>query len=366
MKRIRVAAAARNIPLGTITVTIGMVAGTYLLGRLLYLLRDVVVIVLVAGFLSLLLEPGVRALQRWGVHRRGAAVGVVMFAAFLVLCGLALAFGHPMVNELTRLAKGLPGYVARAEQGKGWIGHLIRQYHLETWVSQNAPKLATLAGDLGRPALALGSGALKALGILVTIFVLTLMLLLEAPAAKTAFLSRVAPARAATYQRIGRRVSRGVVGYMLADFLTSIIAGVVVFITLTALSVPYPYAWALWVALVDFLPTIGGALAGIPTVAFALVRSFTAAAITAAVFLVYMEIENHVLNPMIMSRTVKVSPLVVLLAVLAGAELGDWAGGLLAGVAGALLAVPLAGAAQVLAQELWDARSEAWTPPSEA
>lgn len=366
LTRARDAAAARNVPLATITATIGILAATYLLGRLLYLLRDVVVIVLVAGFLALLLNPEVLALQRWGLRRRGAAVGVVMLGAFLVFCGLALAFGHPMVNELTRLAKDLPQYVARAEAGKGWIGHLIRHYHLTTWVSQNAPKLVTLAGDLGRPALAVGSGAVKALGILLTIFVLTFMLLLEAPAARTGFLSRVPTPKAQTYQRVGRRVSQAVAGYMLADFMTSLVAGVVVFVTLTALSVPYPYAWALWVAMVDFLPTIGGALAGIPTVAFALLHSFTAAVVTTVVFLVYTGIENHVLNPIIMSRTARVSPLVVLLAVLAGAELGDWAGGPVAGVAGALLAVPLASALQVMAEELWRAPSHDHDHPGRA
>jgi predicted PurR-regulated permease PerM len=86
------------------------------------------------------------------------------------------------------------------------------------------------------------------------------------------------------------------------------------------LGVPFAGFWALWVALVDFLPTIGGALAGIPTVLFALAHSLTAGVATAVVFLLYTFLENHVLNPVVMSRTVKVNPLLVMISVLIGAD----------------------------------------------
>jgi hypothetical protein len=81
------------------------------------------------------------------------------------------------------------------------------------------------------------------------------------------------------------------------------------------------------VALVDFLPMVGGALAGIPTVLFALGHSLTAGIVTAAVFIAYQQAENHLLNPVIMSRTVKVNPLLILVSVLIGTSIGDWVGG---------------------------------------
>ena len=114
---------------------------------------------------------------------------------------------------------------------------------------------------------------------------------------------------------------------MLGNFLTSLIAGIVVYVTLLVTGVPFPVLWALWVALVDFLPMIGGALAGIPTVLFAPTHSLTAGIITLVVFLTYTQLENHVLNPVVMSRTVKVSPLLVLLSILIGASSATgWAG----------------------------------------
>jgi predicted PurR-regulated permease PerM len=110
------------------------------------------------------------------------------------------------------------------------------------------------------------------------------------------------------------------------------------------------------VALVDFLPMIGGALAGIPTVLFAFIAGGpTAGIVTAVVFAVYTQIENHVLNPVVMSKTVRINPLLVFIAVLAGASLGSQIGGLPGGFVAALLAIPTAGALQVLVKEAWQA-----------
>ena len=115
---------------------------------------------------------------------------------------------------------------------------------------------------------------------------------------------------------------------MAGNLLTSLIAGTVVFVTLLILGVPFPLLWGLWVALVDFLPMIGGAPAGIPTVLFAFIAGgLTAGIVTAVVFAVYTQIENHVLNPVVMSKTVRINPLLVFIAVLAGASLGSLIGG---------------------------------------
>jgi len=141
---------------------------------------------------------------------------------------------------------------------------------------------------------------------------------------------------------------------MLGNLLTSLIAGAVVLVTLLLLGVPFPFLWALWVALVDFLPMIGGALAGIPTVLFAAGHSLTAGIVTLVVFLIYTQVENHVLSPVIMSRTVRVNPLLVLVSILVGASLGTWIGGIFGGLVAALLAIPTAGAIHVMLREAWE------------
>jgi predicted PurR-regulated permease PerM len=201
----------------------------------------------------------------------------------------------------------------------------------------------------------LGKGAVTLLIALLTIFVLVLLLLLEGPKMRVGLLGLMARARAERYSRIAREVNRSVTGYMLGNFLTSLIAGIVVLVTLLVLGVPFPFLWALWVALVDFLPMIGGALAGIPTVLFAATHSLTAGIVTLVVFLIYTQLENHVLNPIVMSRTVKVNPLLVLISILVGASLGSLIGGIFGGFVAAFLAIPAAGALQVMVREIWQA-----------
>jgi len=351
--RLWAAAQVRGIPLRAILATVGVVVAVYLLGKVVFRLKDVILLIVVAAFLTAILNPLVVALQRWKIRRRGWAVTVVTFWAVLVFLGLAAAFGLPLAHAITNLAHKLPVYVNAAQHGRGWIGHLVTRYHIQSWVQKNTPKLVTFGEGLTKPALTLGKGALSLLLELFTIFILTLLLLLEGSKMRGWLLDNMSPARSERYSRIAHEVNRSVAGYMLGNILTSVIAGLVVFVTLLVTGVPFPFLWALWVALVDFLPMIGGALAGIPTVLFAATHSLTAGIITLVVFLVYTQIENHILNPVVMSKTVRVNPLLVLLSILIGASIGSWIGGTFGAFVAALLAIPAAGALQVVGRELW-------------
>ncbi len=359
--RVLSAAAAHGVPLATIVAAVAVVAATYLAGKLIYRLRDVVLLMAVAGFVAVILNPLVVYLQHRRI-RRGWAVAIVTVWAALVFVGLVVAFGYPLVNGLSHLSEQLPAYVRDAEHGHGWVGHLVRRFHLTAWATRNAPKLRSVAASLARPALNVGRGAISLLLTLATVAALVVLLLLEGPRMRQGLLGLMSPARADRCSRVAGEINRSVTGYALGDLLTSLIAGVVVFVTLISLGVPFPLLWALWVALVDFLPMVGGALAGIPTVLFAAGHSLTAGIITAAVFLSYQQLENHVLNPVVMSRTVKINPLLVLVAVLVAASIGDWLGGFFGSFVAALLAIPAAGALQVIARELWQATAPQGVP----
>jgi predicted PurR-regulated permease PerM len=314
--RLRRAAAARGVPLPTILVTVAVLAVTYLAAKLAYRLRDVLLLIVVAGFIALILNP------------------------FVVL-----------VQRRVRL----PGYVHDAALGHGWIGHLVRRFHLTEWVTRNAPNLEAVGAKLARPALTFGKGAVSVLAALATVAALALLLLLEGPLMRRNLLGLMSPPRAARYARVAHEINQSVTGYVLGDLLTSLIAGLVVFVALAATGVPFPLLWALWVALVDFLPMIGGALAGIPTVLFATSHSLTAGVVTLAVFVGYQQLENHVLNPVVMSRTVNVNPLLVLVSILIGSSIGDWFGGYFGAFVAALLSIPCASALQVIVREIWRA-----------
>jgi predicted PurR-regulated permease PerM len=282
----------------------------------------------------------------------------------LVFAGLAAAFGYPLARGITHLAHAMPEYVARAQHGRGWVGHLVHHYHVAAWVRRNESKLVKFGQDLTRPALTVGKGAASLLAALATTFVLVVLLLLEGPALMQGVLNVMSAAHAKRFSRIADEASRAATGYMSGNCLTSLIAGIVVFVTLVLLGVPFPYLWGLWVALVDFIPAVGGALAGIPTVLFAAAHSLSAGIVTAVVFAVYTQIENHVLNPVVMSKTVRVSPLFVLVSVLVGASIGGWLGGVFGGLVAALLAIPTAAALQTVIRELWRESAPGSSSPS--
>src|SRR6516164_6181509 len=170
LARLWKAADVRHVPLRTIVVTVAVVAATYLAGKLIYRLRDIVLLFVVAGFLALLLNPIVIIMQTKLHVRRGLAVTIVSLLAAGAFLFLAYSFGHPLVNGTTHLADRLPSYVASAESGKGWIGHIARRYHIVTWVQRNTPKLVAYAQSLSKPALTIGKGAVALVIELFTIF----------------------------------------------------------------------------------------------------------------------------------------------------------------------------------------------------
>jgi predicted PurR-regulated permease PerM len=353
LNRLWQGAHVRRVPLPTIIATVLVVAAVYLGGKLVYRLRDELLLFVVAGFIALLLNPVVQFVERRIVRSRAWAVIVVTLLALLVFIGVLALFAYHLISATTSLIDSLPSYVASAKTGRGWIGHLLTKYHVQRWVSANTPKLLAYAQDLSKPALSVGEGAFSLLIELATIFILVLLLLLEGPKLSKGLRFLLGAEEGGEIASISTRINNAVTGYMLGNFLTSLIAGVVVFVTLLMMGVPYPLLWALWVALVDFLPMIGGALAGIPTVLFAFTTSTAAGIVTLVVFMVYTQFENHVLNPIIMSKTVRISPLLVLVSVLVGAEIGAWIGGLFGGFVAALLSIPAAGALQVIVTEVW-------------
>jgi predicted PurR-regulated permease PerM len=171
----------------------------------------------VAGFIALILNPFVVFVQR-RVRRRGPAVAVVTIWAILVFAGLAIAFGYPLANGLTHLSHRLPEYVRDAAQGHGWIGHLVRRFHLTEWVTRNAPNLEALGAKLARPALTFGKGAVSVLAALATVAALVLLLLLEGPLMRRNLLGLMSPPRAAFGARLRFRLVADVV---LASLLVS-------------------------------------------------------------------------------------------------------------------------------------------------
>ena len=198
----------------------------------------------------------------------------MIFWSLLVFFGLALAFGYPLANGITHLADNLPRYVSDAENGRGWLGHLVRRYHVQQWVAHNVPKLVNIGQGLTKPALTLGKGALTLVVALFTIFILVLLLLPRAQRCGR-LLGNMSPQRAERWSQIAGQVNRSVDRLHAGNFLTSSDQPRRCFRDPVHPGRPLRHPVALWFALVDFLPMIGGALAGIPTVLFVTAHSLT-------------------------------------------------------------------------------------------
>jgi predicted PurR-regulated permease PerM len=149
---------------------------------------------------------------------------------------------------------------------------------------------------------------------------------------------------------VGHDVYRTVGGYVTGNLLISLIAGVGITVVLLIMGVPYAVALGLLVAVLDLIPLAGATIAGIVVVGVSFLHSVPAGIVVAVFIVVYQQLENHFLQPVIYGRTVQLSPLVVLVAVLVGAAL--------AGILGALAAIPVAGTIQVIVRDFLGHRRE--------
>ena len=202
---------------------------------------------------------------------------------------------------------------------------------------------ATRLLGLSGAAIAITRSVLTIIAASVTIVFLTFFMLLEGPAWVERFYSVLPERSRPRWRRVGHDVYRTVGGYVTGNLLISLIAGVSITFVLLAMGVPYAVALGLLVAVLDLIPLAGATIAGIVVVGVSLLHSLPAGIVVAVFFIVYQQLENHFLQPVIYGRTVQLSPLVVLIAVLIGAAL--------AGILGALAAIPVAGTIQVIIRD---------------
>ena len=355
--RLFAAATAKGIPLRTILTIDAVVIGTWITFRLVGRLREVILWVMIAGFIALVLNPAVAFLQRHR-FRRSAAVAVVFLSAVLVFGGLLGLFGYPLVNSLTHVAERLPTMVDQVQRGHGWLAHTLERFGLLAWVQKNSPRLKEYANNLGKPALSLGANLSKAvistIVALTTTAFLALFMLLEAPAMRRGLLGAMKPKLRQAVLDVSDTVSRSVTAYVIGTAAMGLLFGLVVFVTMVILGVPFALLIGLWVALVAMIPLVGGLIAGIPAVALAMLHSPSAGVVMLIVFVGFQLFENHFLYPVVMSRTVRMNSLWVLLSVLIGANLGGVFGSTLGALTGALVAIPVGGAIQVVFREVWE------------
>jgi predicted PurR-regulated permease PerM len=337
-----------------ITVLVGFVL---LLG---YLAWHVLTWILIAVLLAAALNPAVEALERRGMTRLWGA-SVVFVAALAAVTGIGFLVIPPVVTQVADFIDAVPDFIDDITAGRGPLGFLQEDYQIVDRI-RDAIEDRGAAGVLGlsEPVLDVVRSVVTAVVGTITVVFLTYFMLLEGPRTIERTLALLPDGTRVRYERVGREIYRTISGYVTGNLLISLVAGTAATIVLFAVGSDYAIALGLVVAILDLVPLAGATLGAILVSTVVLIETDWLRCLIVIAFLVaYQQFENHVLQPLVYGRTVQLSPLAVLCAVLIGAEL--------AGILGALVAIPVAGSLLAVGREFLGYRREvaANAPPEE-
>jgi predicted PurR-regulated permease PerM len=329
------------------TVVTILLTGVVFVG-LLYLiweLRQIVRWLLVALFLAVALDPAVALLTRWRVPRP-VSILLVFVVVGLLLAGLGILILPPLVDQVQALIEFIAGQARRPGGIEQGLEELAQRYgatgYLDLLRDQASTVPARLAVATG-PLLAVTRGLIGSITALISILLLTFFLLAGAHRFVDASLDLFHPLQRPRLNRVLELSADAVHGYVNGNLVISFIAGFAAFLALTLLGLPYAVALGLVIGLFDLIPLVGSMLGAAIVVGVILFVDPFKAGILVVFFLLYQQLENNVLQPLVYGRSVKLHPLAIFLAVLAG--------GNLLGILGALLAIPLAEILRIVAAE---------------
>lgn len=343
MERSRAARVEIVVPVRTLIVIAGFVA----LAALAIAAQGVLLSMLVAAVLSLGLDPLVGALVARGWPRGRAAVCV--FTSLLVAIALIVTLTvNPLWHEIRAFAGHLPGY---------W-NQLVSNPTLKPLLSKVSERavdadLSTLAKDLPGAAntvLGLAGSAFSSVVSVVTVAFLTLFLLGERPRIANWLFGFTRPGTEARWRPVLDQSISAVAATLLGNVVISVVAGLVAGLSAFAFGLPFPIVLAVITGLLDLIPQLGATLAAVILVLAALTVNIPTAIAMLVIELFYQQIENNVLYPLIYRRTVALSELTTILAVMIGASL--------LGIVGAIVAVPLAALSKIVIREVARPRRE--------
>jgi predicted PurR-regulated permease PerM len=335
----------------TVLQALGIVVLVGLALLLVYNAWRVLTWILIAGVLAAALNPAVEAFERRGL-RRGWAASLVFGLALLGITAIGYLVIPPLVSQVTDFVNAVPDFIDDLTAGRGPLGFLQDRYQIVDRIRAAIDERG-VGGVLGlsQPALDLVRSVVTAVAGIVTIIFLTFFMLLEGPRTISMLLGLLPSEARPRFERVGRDVYRSISGYATGNLAISVVAGTLATIVLFAVGSDYAIALGLVVAVFDLVPLAGATIAAIiASTVVAIETDWMRTLILIAFFIAYQQFENQILQPLVYGRTVELSPLVVLCAVLIGAQL--------AGIFGALFAIPIAGSLLAVARELLDYRRE--------
>ena len=313
--------------------------------RALQSASQVFVLIIISLFLAMGLNPTVEALQSRKL-KRGVSVAVVVISALLIVALFALVVIPPVFTQANELIESAP-QLLNSLRNNSTLNQLNTEYgfidsletKFESWISDGQLLTGAFGGVLGVGRTVL-SGAFSAL----TVMVLTLYFLASLPAV-TAMFYRLAPAsRRERVSRIGDAIISRVGAFVGSQVLIAALAAVFVFFLALGLDLPYAAALGMVILFVALIPLVGHFIGAGIVVLVALTQSPTQALLALVLYTIYVQIENYLITPRIMKRSLSIPGLVTIVAALLGTSL--------LGLVGGILAVPIAAAVLLIMDEV--------------
>jgi predicted PurR-regulated permease PerM len=316
---------------------------------LIYLLRTVIGLVLIAAFFALAIAPAVNWLNERKVPR-AMAILLVYLGIGGTIFGIGLLLVPPVVSGVENLSNDVPGYVDDLRNNKT-IREYDDRYHISDKLQEQADQLPSKLGDAAGALQDVTVGVFSKFVQLFAILVISFLLLMEGPAMLAFFYAQFPERRSKRIRKVAQDVSDAISGYVFGNFVISVLAGGVTYLTLTILDIPFAVPLAFLFGFLDLIPlvgaTIGGIMVGIVVAFFDFPGDLI---IWLAVFIGYQQIENYLIQPYVYGKAVRVHPLTVIVAILVGSSL--------LGILGALVAIPIAASIQSVVRDWWQYRQE--------
>ena len=327
----------------TVMVVVVIAAAIYLA----YLLRDFLLLAVLAVFVAVALSGPVGFVERATRAPRALAILLVYLAivGLIVLVGLVVV--PPLVEEIEEFVRAVPGYI-RDLRDNATLHRWDEEYGLVAKLEGEADKLPSLLGGAAAELETVTVGAAERAAEAIAIAAIAFLLLLDGPRIARWIRGRLTPERADQFDRLTSEAGRAIGGYVAGAFAAAGLAGLASFVAMVVLGIPFAIPLAVQMAFFALIPLVGSAIGAIVIALVALFEGPGIAIAFLVYFIVYQQLETHVLGPFVYKRTVQLRPIIVILSVFAGATL--------LGILGALLAIPAAATIQIVAQEVWRIR----------
>lgn len=322
----------------TLTISTGTIVRVFVVALIClaaYYVRNVILILLASLVIASAIEPAVKALGKYGIPRVISVISLYIGAAacFFVI---TLIFVPPMLNELSRLSTFLPNYLENITitdviPGQGTLvgGQLLDSVSIKAGIDQLRDGIAGLSQGFFHTVSLLFGGALSAILVLVISFYLAV----EQNGVEN-FLRVILPIEKEKYVvSLWRRTQEKIGRWLQGQIILGVVVGVLVFLSLTILSVPFATTLAVIAALLEVIPIFGPVISAIPAALFGFSVSTSLGFIVIGLYIIIQQFENHLIYPLVVTKIVGIPPIVVIVALLIGGEL--------AGILGILLAVPI-------------------------